>query len=756
MALNLLDSFGARGVNYGLYTKSADVTDSEYLSRYFVVSEFDPTFTAGKNAVAVNGSTYLKGGSEIFIECLDSVGNPLFIEMATYADTAAKTAAYKESTAFIFSIYVYNDTSDGIGKLTLYGTLNDGRSVKWTRNITINKTLKNDSRVRFYRAPKLEVDSAQVPVLSSTISTGLIDNKTFTGQIQGLAVTPQKGISLATLNKRNVDIDYRLTLISPVVTDSTPNINSFNSQMLGATVVLNITRIQSPTSFDEIDVSQTASYLISGVVNNNTLQIALPYYYKDSFNNDTITNIVNANFAIHYPFVNYNNSTSSYQTSTIGGTTYIIKQSYADITYRNIRTFSGYAARHKVYRKSLLSNADFSVIADEPITVNEILADDLTQNKFYTRLGQFYNQEHVNRYWFTSSGSTNLLMTYSPSYAANSVFISTPSSSYTALTGSDYLMVKNDSVPVNRNATYVPFNMDEFLSESGSAYDSNFMALKAGVQYVIEVSATVIKQPTETNAGLAFYFTGSVSDISKEPAYTGQFGVNVANINATNNGNSIVNFDKVLTFFTPQNDLYGTLVIVPKLCNAYIKDISFRVYGDDGFSPDVFTTRIPWSISVANESFEIVSQLFDINSNLIYSDLKTFQSFDPSGSTLIPFLPAGSNNYQDLYVSGTLYVSQSAIIQFGNLFIPNIVARPGNPDISQSRMLSVRADGALVFDPIVDVSSDNTYMYLSLGSPSSRLSTVITTTKALVSQYGDLAGRKIYWVAGVKTIETSP
>jgi hypothetical protein len=255
---------------------------------------------------------------------------------------------------------------------------------------------------------------------------------------------------------------------------------------------------------------------------------------------------------------------------------------------------------------------------------------------------------------------------------------------------------------------------------------------------------------------LAFYFTGSVSDISKEPAYTGQFGVNVANINATNNGNSIVNFDKVLTFFTPQNDLYGTLVIVPKLCNAYIKDISFRVYGDDGFSPDVFTTRIPWSISVANESFEIVSQLFDINSNLIYSDLKTFQSFDPSGSTLIPFLPAGSNNYQDLYVSGTLYVSQSAIIQFGNLFIPNIVARPGNPDISQSRMLSVRADGALVFDPIVDVSSDNTYMYLSLGSPSSRLSTVITTTKALVSQYGDLAGRKIYWVAGVKTIETSP
>jgi hypothetical protein len=401
----------------------------------------------------------------------------------------------------------------------------------------------------------------------------------------------------------------------------------------------------------------------------------------------------------------------------------------------------------------LLSNADFSVIADEPITVNEMLADDLTQNKFYNLLGKFYNDEHISRYWFTSSN--NISMAHSPSYAVDSVFISTPSS-YTNLTGSDYLMVKNDSVPVSRNATYVPYNAEEFLSESGSAYDSNFMALKAGVQYILEVNATIIKQPSETTAGLAFYFTGSAPNLSKEPTYTDRFGVMLANITSSNSGVEIVNFNKSVAFFVPQNDLYGTMVIVPRLCNSYIKDISFRVYGDDGFSPDVFTTRIPWSISVANESFEIKAELFDINSNLIYSDLKTFQSFDPSGSTLIPFIPAGSNNYQDLYVSGTLYVSQSAIIQYGSLYIPNITARPGDPAISQSRMLSVRADGAIVFDPIVDITSDSEYLYLSLGSPSSRLATPITTRKSMASEYGPLAGTKIYWVAGVKTIETSP
>ena len=752
MALNLLDSFGARGVNYGIYTKPADVIDTDYLSRYFVVSEFDPTFTAGKNAVAVNGSTYLQNGSSILIECLDSTGSPLFIEMAKYADATAKTHAYKESTAFVFAVYVFNDTSDGIGKLVLYGTLKDGRSVKWTRNITINKTLKNDSRVRFYKTPLIEVDSAEVPVLSSTISTGLIDSKNFTGKVQGLAITPKKDTNLATLNKRNVDIDYRLSLITPVVTNNTPNSDALNSQMVGSTITLNINRIQLPLSFTELDISATASYTISNVLNNNTLQISTPYYYKDGFGNDTITNIIDANFSIRYPFVNYNNTTSSYQTSTIGSTTYVIKQSYADVTYRNIRAFSGYVARHKIYRKSLLSNADFSVIADEPITANEVLIDDLTQNKFYDILGKFYNNEHISRYWFTSSN--NLSMAHSPSYAIDSMFVSSPS--YTSLSGSDYLMVKNDSVTVNRNAVYVPFDMTQFLAESGSAYDSNFMALKAGVQYVIKIDASIIKDPSEINAGISFYFTSSVPNIKKETNYTENFGVKIADLTSNKTNISSVNFDNSSIFFTPTNDLYGTLVIVPRLCNSYIKNISFKVYGDDGFSPDVFVTRIPWAVSVANESFDIKAELFDINSNLIYSDLKTFKSFDPSGSTLIPYIP-GTGNVGDLFVSGTLYVSQSAIIQYGSLYIPNITARPtGNPDISQSRMLSVRSDGAIVFDPIVDISSDSSYLYLSLGSPSNRVSTTITTKKSLASEYGPSGGTKIYWVAGVKFIETSP
>jgi hypothetical protein len=348
--LNLLDSFGTKGVSYGLYTKQADVTDTEYLSRYFVLSEFNSTFTAGKNPISINGSSFLEQGSQIYIECLDSQGNNLFIEMAKYSDDGTPGNTYKEGSATVVSVHVYGDTSDGVGRVILYGTLVDGRTVKWMQNVVINKALKNDSRVRFYIPPALQVTAAELPVLSSAVSQNLVSNVTLTGAVNGLAVIPIKNTNQTTINKANVDIDYRLTLTSPLL-NSTPDVNSFNSQMIGATVVLNINTIQDPLSTSNIPVSQTASYLIKNVINNTTIQIDQPYYHLDGYGNQTVTNIVDANFSVDYPFINYNTSTASYQTTIIGGVEYVVKQSYADVSYTNIRAFSGYVARHKIYRK---------------------------------------------------------------------------------------------------------------------------------------------------------------------------------------------------------------------------------------------------------------------------------------------------------------------------------------------------------------------------------------------------------------------
>jgi hypothetical protein len=93
--MELLSGYGKRGVELGLLKKPADVIDTEYLSKYFVLQEFSPELTAGKNSVTFNGSEYLKKGSEVLVECIDSNGEPLYIESTT------RNSAYRESSAYI-------------------------------------------------------------------------------------------------------------------------------------------------------------------------------------------------------------------------------------------------------------------------------------------------------------------------------------------------------------------------------------------------------------------------------------------------------------------------------------------------------------------------------------------------------------------------------------------------------------------------------------------------------------------------------
>lgn len=772
MSLNLLNSFGKRGVNYGLLSLPVDVIDVDYTSKYFIVSEFKPQFSSGKNTLSINGSPYLKVNSEILVECIDSNGNYLYVEMARTSDSSTKPNTYKESNSYVLSIHVYNDTIDGVGKLILHGTLADNKKVKWVRNITIDKTLKNTSRVRFYQRPLLEVESILLPVLNSSPTSSII-SKDFTASVHGFAVTPTKDTNLASINTRNVNIDYRLVIDSPNITNYTPEADSCNSQMIGSAVNLVIETIQAPLSTDVIvPTVKSSSFIISDIYNNNTLILSSPYIYTDSKNNNVVTNILSSSLELIYPFVNYNPQTSSYLTTTIGNVSSFIKTSYAEIVFRNLRTFSGYVARYKLYKKSLSSTGDFEIVADEPLFINEILKDNLTRNKYYENLGTFYNNSHISKYWFTSSNNINL--SNSNGTYINSMFVSSPNP--TGLIGNDYIIVKNDSVSKNRNATYIPYNESDFLLTSGSSYDSNFMDFKANVQYIIDVSATIVKDASNVSSKLEFYFTSSMSDAAKEFNYTAKHGIKIATITASNQGTNF-NVDNQIYFFTPTTDLRGTLVIVPYQCQSYIKNLSFRVYGDDGFSPDVFSIRIPWTISLPNESFEIKSELFDVNHSLIFSDLHILKSFDSSGASLTPYVPGTGGGIIpgafDVFVSGSLIVSKSlsiesgsAIINVGNLilnqgdiYVPDIPAEPlgSSAQISQSRLLAVRGDGSnsgiICYSPIVNISHDNTSLSLTTNS-GNRFNNLGATRRSIASEYTSSAGRRVYWVGGIKIIES--
>jgi len=113
MAKQLLTGFGKRGkTNFNPSEKvfarlnvptpdldeiQVDIEDKSHLSKYFQVVEFSPSFTAGKNSFSFNGTDFLKDGTEIKMQVLDSERNSLYIDSPPmeihYIDLANFTTA---------------------------------------------------------------------------------------------------------------------------------------------------------------------------------------------------------------------------------------------------------------------------------------------------------------------------------------------------------------------------------------------------------------------------------------------------------------------------------------------------------------------------------------------------------------------------------------------------------------------------------------------------------------------------------------
>jgi hypothetical protein len=646
--MGLLSGYGKQGVSLNLLTKPADIIDTDYLSKYFVLQEFSPELTAGKNSITFNGSELLKKGSEVKVECVDSSGFSLYIESSQQLNVA-----YKESSAYVLSIHVYDETSNGSGKLILYGTASNGSTVKWVGNVLIDKTKSNVSSVRFYKKPVLEV----VPVLSPVLAavgelTKLVE---LTSSFYSFAVNPPK--DSVQINKKNVDVDYRIYSKKFPFLDSPTG--SFNSQMKDSEITCFIKTIQEPYTNKNRKVNITSSVFIKSVLNNTSLVLKDVLSFPVYKNNNVVINVVDGDFYIKYPYISYNTASESQSymvANTKDGQTFV-KQSYADIVYKNIKTFSGFIARHKLYRKSLFSPGDFEVIADEPLVPYELLQDKLTTNKSFDKMGVFYNQQHIEKYWFT--GSNILSLSQSSNRIIDALYINIPQPYSNCNSLQNYIMVKDNSSFINRNGNYYSYNQNEFLFSSGSSYDSNFIELKKDVNYILSLNAIIKKDSstlTDSDVSVEFYFTSSLISSLKS---TNQLGLlKLGSISAYKPIEETV-YDQTSFLFSLSEDLYGTLVIVPKKCSAVLSNISLKPYGDFGFSTDTLITRIPFPVNIANESFEIKSELFDINSKLVYSDLRTITTFDPSGSSLAVFIPGLKDPSKTSFLSGSLEVSKS-------------------------------------------------------------------------------------------------
>jgi hypothetical protein len=441
-----------------------------------------------------------------------------------------------------------------------------------------------------------------------------------------------------------------------------------------------------------------------------------------------------------------------------GSTPQPILQSYAEIVYRNLRPFSGYVARHKLYRKSLSHPGDYQLLSDEPLSTIELLTDIITVNKAYDKMGYFYNQEVINKYWYPTSGLTLIAKT-SP---INSVYIygGTPSE----INGSDYVIAKTDSVKISgadpeivNDNQYYDYDEDSFNNLSGESYNSNFISLKKNVLYVLSMNAVLEKNSNDTTANVSFYFTSSTSDIRKEKTYNPYFGMKLGEL-STKDKVEVKTFDGIQQiFFTPTEDYYGTLVIVPTRCNVTLSELSLKIYEDYGFSPDILFIRIPFPVNIQNESFDIRAELFDINSNLIYSNLRTVHTFDINGVSDNVIGAETNNNlssvlqvYQSPYQPTIIISPVSTVFMPGEVTILDLIPTQDKPQRFVGWFTpsdDPTTSGKLCYTNVSSLFIDNDD-YISLSTVEGNVET--TVTSLAVKYFGkrifvDTAGNKYHY-----------
>ena len=618
----------------GLSSITANIEDKTYLSEYFNITEFYPEFYVGKNALVINGSNKLKIGAEIQVEAFDSNGVPLFIEKAISEDELTK------KKIIVLSIYVYEQNSIGSGKIILVSTTIDNKTVRWSANINLNVNKVTNSKIRFYKQPIIEVE----PILSYAVSSSIENNpKTITGSFLSTPVQPKVDFDIEKFGYRKNLVDYRII-------DSNAN---FSSSLKNFQIQLFINKIRDYASLNEININSTSSILIKEVLNKTTLILDTPFTY-----NNKVTVITDGTYKIVYNDVTYNPnlfSSGSYLQESLGfgGGKQFKKFSYAKVIYKNINTFTGKPSKHKVYRKSLRTLGDFESVIDETFGETEILKDPVTPNKAFERLGVFFNQFHINNFWFTSSNNLNLVYD-------NQTFVDGLKISGSNLNGT-YAIVKSNTSFTNRNPSYLPFNQDEQLSQSGSNFDSNFLTFYKDTDYSLSFRAYVIEKNISDTAKLKFYITSSVSGINKNLTYDQNRGVLIGEF-AYSGSTAGKYFDQKQNFeFKFPEDLYGTLVVYPEnVKQIVISDLSIKVSELFGYTGNSYYVKIPFPINVANEVFEIKSELYDINSNLSYTNLRTVQVFDPSGSSAAPdigsatVINAGTINTNNLNVTSSI------------------------------------------------------------------------------------------------------
>ena len=350
------------------------IQDTDPNSKYFKITELPDTFTGGKNAFLIQGSEFLVADTIIKIEIKDSQGNII------YHEPGEGIPEYYEGTSKVIAVYIYPDTTFGPCTITILGEVSeyedtngikrpvplqykDTYNVRWQKQINVNPFLQNNTKIRFYRRPQVQISEVLKPVftISETYIQQAGNAKLFGNQFLGDLLLERGGQFFLP-----DDFQYKTQLLS----------DTFKANMIGTTMSFSSYPDYKPQIIEL--VSSTEAVLNEPLIENGVIQ-----------------NIISTPYAITY--LSGSDRTQSEFTS-----------SYAQIKLTQLETFAGDVKRVKVFRRSKGSISDYELVQDILLESTELLITLEGTSRAVQHTGIF-DSEILSKFWNTDGTLTATL-----------------------------------------------------------------------------------------------------------------------------------------------------------------------------------------------------------------------------------------------------------------------------------------------------------------------------------------------------------
>ena len=442
------------------------LVDENPNSDYFRITEFKETFTGGKNGFLIEGSPYLKETTEVKIEILDVEGNTIYYEPGD------GIPEYYEGISKVVSVYIYEDTPIGLGKITILGEakqyLDTGDivrdipeewkglyNVKWERDFKINKNLTNEDKVRFYRRPTVSITEIARPIFTATP-----ESITQAGNVLGTPIVPPAGTNITTFPRPS---QYLLTTLD-------------NTRWTGSVVNSSIT-IDGTTVLNPLEV-----------VSDTELIVSTPY---------TENNIVTSfNSKPYSTTFNYIRNDAGLGTALSG--------SFGKFVITNLETFVGDVYRIKVFRTSQSDLTDFQFVQEIVLESTEILIDYEQSQRDEESYGLF-TPYILDTYWELSS--VNITKEFNQSFLFNSVKLDS--------TGENTFNTINN-VPISSGIEYtLSFNTRIPSVTDGDFIEVYLQGTKNGTQRTQSIGTINSSSELLQKSNQTFNFIGNDFDTAK-------------------------------------------------------------------------------------------------------------------------------------------------------------------------------------------------------------------------------------------------